>query len=60
MKLLSPSPEAVAVILGLSQSEAATLLHQRRLFELGVREDERRRRAKGSLGMKNRLRTRCS
>jgi hypothetical protein len=38
MKLLSPSPEAVATVLGLSLAEAGSLLEKRRLEELQQRE----------------------
>jgi hypothetical protein len=38
MKLLSPSPEAVATILGVSLPEAVDLLRQRREAELRERE----------------------
>jgi len=57
MKLLSPSPEAVAAILGLSASEASALLQGRRLAELREREDRRRRGGRGGLGAKSRSRS---
>ncbi|MEP6668233.1 MAG: hypothetical protein ABJF10_03720 [Chthoniobacter sp.] len=56
MKLLSQSPEAVALILGLSASEASTLLQERRLAELREREELQRRTARGGLGARNRTR----
>ena len=59
MKLLSPSPEAVAVILGLSESEATALLNQRRFAELREREDRRRCIARGGLASLGRKRPRC-
>ena len=57
MKLLSPSPEAVAAILGLSASEASALLQERRLAELREREDRQRRSGRGGLGAKSRSRS---
>ncbi|MDR3405191.1 MAG: hypothetical protein P4L99_22035 [Chthoniobacter sp.] len=58
MKLLSPSPEAVAAILGLSATEASVLLHERRAAELREREERKRRSIRGGLVSKSRLRLR--
>jgi len=60
MKLLSQSPEAVAVILGLSAVQASELLHKHRLTELREREDSRRRGARGGFGTKSRSRLRLT
>ncbi|MEI9895794.1 MAG: hypothetical protein WDN28_18415 [Chthoniobacter sp.] len=55
MKLLSQSPEAVAVILGLSETEAANLLHGHRLAEMREKEDRQRRTARA--GRANKIRS---
>lgn len=42
MKLLSPSPEAVATVLGVSLAKASAILEQRRLAEQREREARQR------------------